>query len=206
MKQVGAKLSGSAPPVWNIGVNVPWVIAWSEENQFRMAPSESFPGRVEIIQKNRPGRGTPQFSGMHVMRQRAGVVGKLCHVCGRPTPPEDRYLFPVPTGVFVTAADGSSRYASHLPPVHLGCAGRAQELCPHLNFTRSQPVLFPAEATEIQCETNAPPGMHELAAALAPGVKPIFSYFRVYGPGFSRLVSDLRAEAKPEGLEAANQP
>jgi hypothetical protein len=184
-----------AQSLWRIGENVPWTAPWSGENQFRLRPSRAFPGKVEVIQLSAPGVGEPELSGMHVMRQREGVTKLLCHVCGKATTAGDRWLFPAPTGVFVTASDGSERYASHLPPSHGACAKRAQKLCPHLRTTYAQPVRFPSDAGRLRCETNAPPGMHALAASLKPGVEPVFSYFRVYGAPFSRLVRRLRDDA-----------
>jgi hypothetical protein len=190
--------AGSQQPaaVWRIGETVPWVAPWSGESKFDIAPSANFPGRMELIQISDPGAGAPVLDGMHVMRQREGLIGRLCHVCGRPTPRHDRWLFPTITGHFTPSKDGSLRYASHLPPVHLACARRAQQLCPHLRQTAAQPVRFPDKPGEIACETNAPPKMAELARSLPPGLKVIFSYYRVHTAGFSRQVQRLRAAAE----------
>jgi hypothetical protein len=181
--------------VWRIGETVPWVAPWSGESEFELAPSSSFPGRMELMQISRPGVGAPVLDGMHVVRQREGLVRRLCHVCGRPTARNDRWLFPTVTGHFTPLSDGSLRYASHLPPAHLACARRAQQLCPHLRAAGAQPVRFPDKPGEIACETNAPPKMAGIARTLPPGLKVIFSYYRVYEADFSRQVMRLRATA-----------
>ena len=186
--------SPDAPsPTWRIGETVPWVAPWSGEAEFELAPSVSFPGRVELVQICSPGSGAPVLDGMHVMRQRQGLLEHLCHVCGRPTARHDRWLFPTVTGHFTPCKDGSLRYASHLPPSHLACARTAQQLCPHLRQAGAQPVRFPDKPGEIACETNAPPKMAELAKGLPPGLKVIFSYYRVHTASFSRQVMRLRA-------------
>jgi hypothetical protein len=182
-----------------IGEDIPWVAPWSGESEFDLQPSASFPGKIELVQASSPGVGAPVLDGMHVMRQREGLVRHLCHVCGRPTPRRDRWLFPTVTGHFTPFKDGSERYASHLPPVHLACARRAQLLCPHLKSQGAKPVRFPDKGGEIVCETNAPPKMAELAKSLPPGLKVIFSYYRLHTAGFSRLVARLRAAAADSG-------
>jgi hypothetical protein len=183
---------GSNQP-WRIGETVPWVAPWTGEGEFELAPSSNFPGRMELVQISCPGAGVPVLDGMHVMRQREGLVRHLCHVCGRPTPRHDRWLFPTVTGHFTPMKDGSLRYASHLPPTHLACARRAQLLCPHLRAAAAQPLRFPDKPGEIACETNAPPKMAEVARSLPPGIKVIFSYYRVHTAAFSRQVTRVRA-------------
>jgi hypothetical protein len=193
--------SSAAAPAWRIGETVPWTAPWSAEDEFELAPSPNFPGRMELIQISRPGEGAPVLDGMHVMRQREGLVRHLCHLCGRPTARHDRWLFPTVTGHFTPYKDGSLRYASHLPPIHLDCARRAQELCPHLRLTDAQPIRFPEKTGELACETNAPPKMAHVARSLPPGVKVIFSYYRLHTAAFSRLVMRQRAAAE-SGVEA----
>jgi hypothetical protein len=185
---------------WRIGENVPWTAAWTSEGRYDLAPSEHFPGRIELIQISSPGEGTPVFDGMHVMRQRAGVVSRLCQVCGQPTPKHDRYIFPTVTGIFQPYKNGQLRYASHMPPTHLACATKAQRMCPHLRITLAKPVRWPDKVEEIGCETNPPPKMQALAAQhLPPGRKVVFSYFQFHTASFTRLVQRLREaeEAAP---------
>jgi hypothetical protein len=191
--------AGQTP--WRIGENVPWVAAWTGEADFDIARSIDFPGRMELVQASRPGVGQPVLDGMHVMRQREGVTGHLCHVCGTPTPRRDRWLFPVVTGIFMPFRDGTERYASHLPPVHLACARRAQVLCPHLRTRYAQPVRYPDKDVDVLCETTAPPKMADIAAQLPPGMKVVYSYYRLHTAGFTRLVQRLRA-----AHEAAHGP
>jgi hypothetical protein len=101
--------------IWRIGENLPWTASWTAEAAFRLEPSTAFPGLRELIQREAPGEGEPQFQGMNLMRQRRGIVGHLCQVCGEATPPDDRWLFPTVTGAFIKTGAGA-RYATHMPP------------------------------------------------------------------------------------------
>ena len=175
---------------WRIGANLPWTAPWSGESKFRLGPSEMFPGHRELIQLEDPGSGVPQFQGMNLMRQRRGVNAHLCQVCGGATPAGDRWLFPTVTGAFIRGKVGV-RYASHMPPVHEACADRARRLCPHLRASMAEPVAFPRDIGVIAPETSLPGSLAYLEGQLPKGV--IFSYFRVFGDGFSRLVKRLRA-------------
>jgi hypothetical protein len=194
---------GPEPSVYRIGENVPWVSPWSTEGGFTLALSERFPNHLEVIQSSAPGVGTPSLRGMHLLRQRLGVAEHLCHVCGKPTTPGDRYLFPVVTGNFLPpSADGQRRYASPMPPAHLACAQRAQKLCPHLKLSYAQPVRFPSDPGKLKFELRPPRGMEAVGAGM-PVDQAIFSYYRVHTPGFSRLVERLRAQAAAEGRTVA---
>lgn len=191
------------PSIYRIGENVPWVSPWSEEGSFSLALSERFADRLEVVQAVAPGVGTPSLRGMHLLRQRQGVADHLCHVCGKPTPPGDRYLFPVVTGNFLApSADGQRRYASPMPPTHMACAQRAQKLCPHLKLSFAHPVRFPSDPGKLKYELHPPRGMEAVGANM-PVDEAIFSYYRVHTPGFSRLVERLRAQAAAEGHTVA---
>lgn len=181
-------------PTWRIGETLPWAAPWSGEAVFDLAPSPQFPGLLDLVQREAPGEGEAQLTGMNLMRQRRGVVQFLCHVCGRPTPPDDRFLFPVVTGTFLKAR-GRTHYVSHMPPTHGACAARAQRLCPHLRAALAQPVAFPRDVGVLAPETGLPDSLAYLTDRLpAKGVA--YSYFRVFGEGFTRVVRRLRAEGK----------
>jgi hypothetical protein len=185
-----------AAPRWRIGQTVPWVVPWTGEMEFSLAPSTSFPGRTEVVQISRPGVGEPVMGAMHVGRQRLGVTEHLCHVCGRPTTRDDRWLFPVVSGTFFQVPGASEpQYASHLPAIHGACARLAQGACPHLTLTGARPAPFPRGASEILCETSVPEGMAAFAERLPAGQKVVFSYFRLFDRDFSRMVAKLRGEA-----------
>ena len=175
---------------WRVGENLPWTAPWSGEAQFRLEYSTAFPGLRELIQREAPGEGEPQFQGMNLMRQRRGIVGHLCQVCGEATPPDDRWLFPTVTGAFIKAG-GGTRYATHMPPTHAACAERARRLCPHLRATLAEPIAFPRDAGRLAPETSLPASLAHLAAQL-PSSGVVFSYFRVFGEGFGRMVKRLR--------------
>lgn len=181
-----------APSTWRIGLNVPWVAAWSAESKFRLRPSRTFPGSMELEQRVAPGVGTPMLSGMNMERQRLGIVEHRCHVCGEPTSEADRYLFPAVTGTFVQFEGKARRYASHLPPTHRACATHAIAACPHLRSRYALPVRYPIEAGEIRPETSLPRGLEFLAGQLPPRPAVVFGFYRVFGPDFSRAVQLLR--------------
>jgi hypothetical protein len=181
------------PPIpWIIGRNVPWSVSWTGEQTYRLRPSADFPGRMELLQAENPGQGSPKFAALHATRHRAGMRDHLCHVCGRRTPVRDRYIFPVESGAFVTLPDESRRYAGNVPPVHLACGLRARTLCPHLSHGTAQPVAYPSEASELVPRPDIPDGMQEIAARLPRDRNVVFACLRVYGPRFTRQVAALR--------------
>jgi hypothetical protein len=188
-----------SPPLsnpWIVGESVPWSVAWSGELDFSLRPDADFPGYVELVQASQPGEGLPIFASNHVTRNRRGLIGHLCHVCGSPTKSWDRWLFPLNTGGMVTLTDGAQRYGGNVPPVHKACADRAARLCPHLSRSYAVPVRFPKddEGRMIQ-RTDIVPGMEDMAARLPPGVPVVMSCYRLHGPRFSKLVAGLRREA-----------
>lgn len=178
---------------WTIGVDLPWVVPWSGEAEFGLRPSEAFRGMLDLVQVERPGTGTPMPSGMNLMRQRRGVAEHRCHVCGEVTPAGDRFLFPKVTGTFLKVR-GRTRYATHLPPTHAACAARAQSLCPHLRSAFARPVAFPHDVGVLAPERSVPESLQHLASSLPTGSPVAFSYYRVFGEGFTRVVQRLRAE------------
>lgn len=191
-----------APARWRIGENVPWSVSWTGEQSFELKPSRDFPGLTDLVQMHNPGVGAPAFAAVHVTRQRLGMANHLCHVCGRPTPKRDRYLFPVQSGGFVALADGAVRYGGNVPPVHLACAKKAQRLCPHLSGSLAPPVPFPRDEGRLVQRTDVVPGMEALAKTLPAGLEIVFSCYRLYGPEFTRHVERLRREHEKVTLAA----
>jgi hypothetical protein len=185
------------PPAggWVIGKNVPWSVPWTEEQLYDLRLSTDFPGLVDLVQVERPGLGAPRFAALHISRHRSAMVGHLCHVCGMPTGKRDRYIFPKESGGFVIMPDESSRYAGNVPPVHLACAKRAQQLCPHLRGTYAEPVPYPAEHSYLIERTDVVPGMEDVARTLPRHLKIVFTCYRLYGPRFTSQVMQLRGMA-----------
>ncbi len=181
---------------WVVGETAPWSVAWSGEIEFGLRPDADFHGYTELVQKDAQGEGRPLFAANHVTRNRRGLIGHLCHVCGSPTKSWDRWLFPLQTGGMVDLGDGSKLYGGNVPPVHKACAERAARLCPHLSRQFAQPVRFPKDDEgRMIPRTDVIPGMEEIAARLPPGVPVVLSCYRLHGPKFSRMVAQLRAEA-----------
>jgi hypothetical protein len=183
---------------WRIGGNVPWSVGWTGEQHFNLVESRDFPGLVDLVQVERPGEGTPKFAQMHVGRHRLGIAKHHCHVCGRRTPRNDRYIFPVQSGGIVPVIGASDRYVGNVPPVHLACARRAQQLCPHLIALFADPVPYPSEDSELRPRLDIVEGMEELAKTLPRGVKIVYSCFRLYGPRFSKYAEKLRLQHSKE--------
>ena len=184
---------------WKIGENVPWSVSWTGEATFSLRASQDFPGLVDLVQESRPGEGSPKFAVVHITRQRLGIMGQLCHVCGRRTLARDRYLFPVESGGFVAVGE-TMRYAGTVPPVHRACGERASRQCPHLSHVLAEPMIYPGEDSQVVPRPGEPEEMEALACKLPPGQKIVYSCLRVYGPRFSRTVERLR---KARGGRAA---
>ncbi len=191
-------MSGLLQPLavstWIVGDSVPWTVSWTGEESFDLADSKDFPGLVDLVQVERPGEGRPKFKALHVTRQRRGMADHICHVCGRRTPRNDRYLLPVQSGGFVPVGDDPFRYAANVPPLHLACARRAQRLCPHLGQATIPPVAYPGEDSRLLPRRDVVEGMEELAKTLPPKLPVVFSCLRLFGPRFSRKILKLRQE------------
>jgi hypothetical protein len=181
------------PGGWHIGVNVPWSVAWTGEQEFDLAISAHFPGLVDLTQRQRPGTGTPRFKALHVTRHRYAMAELACHVCGRPTSRGDRYLFPVQSGAMVTMPDESTRYAANVPPVHRACAVKAAAQCPHLRAHQAAPVAYPAEPSRLMPRTDVVEGMESVARLFPRHLPLVFTCYRLFGPKFSHAVGRMRA-------------
>lgn len=179
------------PGAWRIGETVPWVVAWSGESRFRLQPSRAFVGYRELVQLDAPGVGAPMFRGMHLGRQRQGLVNDLCQVCGRPTPPRDRYIFPAVAGRFFAQKDGTLRYGSNMPPLHLRCAERAQRLCPAVKAAASRPLPLPKNEGEFVPQLTVPAGLEAAAPQLPQGEPIVFSYYLMQSLSFTRQVQRM---------------
>lgn len=173
--------------------DAPWSVAWTGEQAFRLQPSRDFPGKVELDQKQAPGVGEPIFAAVHVTRQRRGMVDLLCHVCGTPTRPGDRYIFPTASGGLVTLQDGSAQYGCNVPPMHRACAEQARALCPHLSRLEEQPLRCGADDGRLIARTDITPGLEGIAAKLPKDVEVVLSCYRLYGRAFTRKVTEARA-------------
>lgn len=182
-----------SPTGRRIGADVPWSVAWSGEQAFRVQPSRDFPGMLELDQRQAPGEGEAIFAAVHVTRQRRGMVDHLCHICGRPTPPGDRWVFPTASGGFVTMTDGSVGWGCNVPPVHGACAKLAREACPHLSHLADDPLRCGADDGRLIPRTDVTPGLEAIAAEMPAGQAVVFSCYRLYGAAFTDEVRAARA-------------
>jgi hypothetical protein len=178
-----------------IGIDVPWSVAWSGEQAFRVQPSTDFPGLLELDQRQAPGVGEPLFAAVHVTRQRRGMIDLICHVCGQPTEAHDRHVFPVASGGFVTLHDGQTGWGCNVPPVHGACGQIAAAQCPHLSHLAERPLRCPADDPgRLIHRTDVTPGLEHIAAEMPPGREVVFSCYRLYGPAFAAEVTRARAD------------
>lgn len=147
---------------------------------------------TEVCQIERPGVGEPLFAAVHVTRQRRGLAGHLCHVCGKQTMIEDRWMFPVASGGFVTMHDGATGYGCNVPPMHRLCASLAAARCPRLFHLAETPFQCPQEDGRLIWRTDIVPGMEALAATFPPDADIVYSCYRLFGPSFARTVEGRR--------------
>lgn len=178
-------------------VEVPWSVAWSGEQSFRVIPSQEHPGLLELDQKEASGVGEPLFAAIHVSRHRRAMAGFLCHVCGRPTEPRDRWIFPTASGGLVTLHDGTEQYGCNVSPMHRACTVRAGHACPHLGKIQEPPLRLGRDEGRLIHRTDVTPGLEAIAKGLPEG-QVIFSYYRLYGPEFTQKVLAARRSWEAE--------
>jgi hypothetical protein len=175
----------------------PWTASWSGEQAFRLRPSADFPGLLELDQQEAQGEGEPLFTVIHLNRHRRAMIDLLCHVCGQPTDPADRFIFPAASGGLVTLHDGSQQYGCNVSPMHFACAQRAARDCAHLAKVREPPLRCSDDAGRLIHRTDVTPGLEAIAAQLPTGVQVVFSCYRLYDAPFTQAVIAAR-----EGWEA----
>jgi hypothetical protein len=162
-----------------IGVDVPWVTGWSEEDMAGVRPCPTVGGLLALHQTERPGLGRPVYSMNHCRRQRASVAGMLCPMCGEATSAGDRWTL---TASRTTAGrlrrrglgdmlppnlpDGAViQDAGSIAPLHKACADLAWSKCPHLIADRRTQLAPFAErwiVTPLLVEVAPPGGAHAL--------------------------------------------
>ena len=172
---------------------IPWSVAWSGEQAFRLQRSLDFPGLIELDQKEAPGEGEPLFASIHITRHRRGMVDLLCHVCGKPTAPGERYIFPTASGGLVTLHDGSQQYGCNVPPMHRACTVRALHACPHLAKVSEPALRCGRDDGRLIHRTDITPGLEAIVGKLPPNLEVVFSCYRLYGPAFTAKVEAARA-------------
>ena len=174
------------------GIEIPWSVAWSGEQAFRLQTSRDFPGLLELDQKQAPGEGEPIFASIHVTRHRRGMVDLRCHVCGEPTEARDRYIFPTASGGLVTLHDGTRQYGCNVPPMHRACTVRALHACPHLGRIDEPPLRCGRDEGRLIHRTDLTPGLDALVGALPKDAEVVFSCYRLYGAAFTAKVEAAR--------------
>jgi hypothetical protein len=179
-----------------VGVDVPWVTSWTDEEFLGVRPCATVGGRAAVFQAERPEQGRPQYSRNHLVRQRRSVAEMLCPMCGGATVQEDRWT---QTARRTTAgAMRSRRLGALLPrelkdtavvidagaiaPLHLACAERSMVQCPHLSGLQGAEIQqFPAHwlVAPLMVEARAPaPPLPGLPVKAAP---PVVSFLQIFG-------------------------
>jgi len=182
-----------------VGIDVPWVTSWSEEEILGVRPCPTVNGRLAICQAEHAGYGKPQYSKNHLRRQRASVLQMLCPMCGLATAEDDRWTqIARPVAAGVLRARGLSAAlpkdladerividAGAISPSHLACVERSLQHCPHLKADPNVQVLrFPERWTtltlEVRATAQAP--THVLAMPQrAPAVISVASFIQLCG-------------------------
>ena len=183
-----------------VGVDVPWVTSWSDEESLGVRPCPSIGGRLAICQAERPGVGRPQYSMNHLRRQRETVGRMLCPMCGQPTASGDRWTQVakrIPVGLLrakglgaaIPAAVPDERImidAGSIAPLHDACVRRSLEYCPHLRSHRGVEVMaWPEHWTvaPLLVQTAIPPTPLAVLAAprSAPPPMAVVSFLQIFG-------------------------
>jgi hypothetical protein len=153
-----------------VGVDVPWVVSWTEEAMTGAAPCPTVDGELALGQVERPGYGFPLYSKNHVRRQRASMRDMLCPMCGEPTVAGDRWTVLAKrrtagelraTGFRAAVPDElkDDRLmldAGTIAPLHRACADRSLSLCPHLKANPATELMaFPETVTVSPLTTLA---------------------------------------------------
>ncbi len=181
-----------------VGVDVPWVTSWSDEEVLGVRPCPSINGRLAVCQAERPGQGRPQYSMNHFRRQRETVRHMLCPMCGEPTPDGDRWTqIAKRTAVGALRAKGLNAAfsadtrddqvvidAGSIAPLHEACVRRSLEHCPHLRAHPGVEVMaFPARWIVAPLMVRAAPPASALAILAAPGMQEVavVTFLQIFG-------------------------
>lgn len=202
-----------------VGVDVPWVTSWSDEESLGVRPCPTVGGRLAVCQAERPGSGKPQYSMNHFRRQRETVGRMLCPMCGQATEPGDRWTQiakRVPVGILrakglgemlprALADDRILIDAGSIAPLHHACVVRSLEHCPHLKGHPAIEVMaWPERWTvaPLLVQALTPPPLAVLALPLsAPPPRVAIGFLQVFGltedhdPRWRRGLRDLEAVA-----------
>lgn len=185
-----------SPSRLKVGVDVPWVTSWTVEDFLGVAPCPTVRGQLAVGQAQRAGEGRPQYSRNHLVRQRRSVAEMLCPMCGDPTVEDDRWTQTARrTSVGAMRARGVGALlppdlkdaavvvdAGAIAPLHLACADRSMQQCPHLIAMASAEIRpFPKAwvvaplMVEAKRPTPALPGLAGQASI------PVVSFLQIFG-------------------------
>jgi hypothetical protein len=181
-------------PELRIGVDVPWVTAWSGEAVTGIGPCPSVDGVIAVAQDYEPGKGRPLYARNHLFRQRKSVREMLCPMCGKPTPDGDRWT---QTARWTTAGEVRAKGlgvwlpkdypddrrlmdAGAIAPLHRVCAEHARTSCPHLHALPHQDLeAFPGTWIVVPLSIEAKP-THALSNVPQSG-RPAVTFLQLVG-------------------------
>jgi hypothetical protein len=202
-----------------VGVDVPWVTSWSDEESLGVRPCPTVGGRLAVCQAERPGLGKPQYSMNHFRRQRESVGRMLCPMCGQPTAAGDRWTQiakRVPAGVLRAKGLGAILPAAlpddlimidagSISPLHDACVKRSLEHCPHLKAHPGVDIMaWPERWTVAPLLVQAlpPSSLAVLAAPRPPGPSVAVGFLQIFGltqdrdPRWRRRLRELESVAQ----------
>lgn len=181
-----------------VGVDVPWVTSWSDEETLGVRRCPSINGRLAVCQAERPGKGRPQYSMNHFRRQRETVRHMLCPMCGQPTATGDRWTqIAKRTSVGALRAKGLTETfapetrddlividAGSIAPLHEACVRRSLEYCPHLRAHPGVEVLaFPERwiVAPLMVRAMAPASPLAILAVAAQSDIAVVTFLQIFG-------------------------
>jgi hypothetical protein len=177
-----------------VGIDLPWVTSWTEETIVGVRPCPTVGGRPALVQTEGAGCDRPVYSQNHLVRQRRTVLDMLCPMCGRPTPPEDRWTQVArQTSAGRLRRDGKAPRlareiedrrvvidAGSIAPLHKACVERSLRYCPHLKADPNVNVMpFPARWTVLPLLIEAAPNPE--AAAVAGAAILVVTFLQLVG-------------------------
>ena len=153
-----------------VGWDVPWVTSWTPETLLGVRPCAEVGGRLAIGQVENAGRGKPQYSKNHMVRQRVSVARMLCPMCGAATQAGDRWTqvakrvaagrlrakgLAIPAGI---DDDTVLLDAGSIAPLHRACVDRSLKHCPFLRASDEVRVTrFPERWTVVPLTVDVDP-------------------------------------------------
>lgn len=109
---------------------VPWTVAWTGEEGYRVEPCRFARGAPAICQSVAPGDGRPTFGKPHFQRQRQAIGEERCDLCGKPLKSRTKVSLSH-ARMRPNGAEGPAIMQVE-PLLHRECAATSMQFCPSL--------------------------------------------------------------------------